>query len=815
MLVSYNWLQELVPNPFSPSELAEKLTQIGLEVCHTQHINKVVDKVVVGEIIEIHPHPNADKLNVVTVKTSKITHRVVCGAKNIQPENKILLALEGCQLPGGLKLKKTSIRGVESSSMICSKEELGLEEKSEGVWLLPARTSLDDQYQDICGKEDFIYDIDLTANRSDCQSVIGIAREVAILKIQNKITEKSNLTRKDIDKAIKAYFPNSTNKDNIKKNQDISVQNSNPELCSRYTAQLIKGIKVGPSPEWLQQRLSIHGLRPINNIVDVTNYFLLLWGQPMHAFDWHKLQGKKIHIRQAKPREEILALNGETYQLNGETLVIADETHAQAIAGVIGGMGSGVTANTTEILLECASFDSNYIRHISRQLKISTDSSIRFSRLLDRTHMDKINQQATEMIMNLAGGFLSSNLTDIYLNKAKKKELIFDYSDSNKILGKEIEYQEINKIFTSIGCQSKTIDSREANKKICLEIPSYRHDLNAPWDLVEEIARIHQFENFPEQVPAIVNANYNLPYRDQKPLVQQLNSLGYSQVINDSFVENKFVDKSYEPNRNHSVKIVNPVNTDFSYLRKNLLFGMLNTVARNLDHKNDNLQVFEIGHCFSQQNEVEEKYRQKLLLGLLLSGKRLADSWFHDSQSIDIYHLKGDLEQLLEQKRIAWKIEHAEHSHFTKNQNFNLLHRSGKFLGAFGKLNKKTLKNFAISVDCYFAELDYDSLSAFQSTIKVKELSVFPAIKRDFAIICNLTQEIEPLIQFINRHSVLIDSCVLKDVYQGKGIPQDKRSFVFSISWKSAKETLNREKVESLEIELVKGIISKFKVEMR
>ena len=790
MLVSFNWLKEVSPHSFSPDELADKLTAIGLEVCDRKKVNQNIPGIKIGRITSIQGHPNADRLNCVKVEIQTENDKgiidVVCGANNIQENSFILLATEGTTLPNGMKMKKTSIRGVDSSSMICSKQELALETSSEGVWILPPTTEITQNYSDIIGQEDVIYDIDLTSNRSDCQSIIGVAREVSIISGKYKNND-------ELPKILRGTG-----------NIDIEINNN--EACPRYTAQIIHEVTVKESPDWLKNRLNNHGLRPINNIVDITNYMMLLHGQPMHAFDLSKIKKSEIIVRNAKKGETLKALDNKHYDLNENHVVIADVDNPLAIAGIIGGEESSVTEKTTDILIEVANFDPAYIRKVSRLLKINTDSSTRFSRPLDMSEVANINHRATAMVLELAGGKCGSALKDIFPKKIKQKEINFDYEEIIKILGIKIDISTVNNILASIGCEIKQASANHAK----VVVPYYRHDLNYSWDLVEEVARIYGYDNFPESIPPISNNNYQLPYRDTNNIIQKLTGLSYQQIINDSFVENDFVQK-YKL-EDQQIKISNPVTPDIAYLKNGHIFSSLKTLKYNLDQKNESFKAFEVGNCFESN---EKGPLQKLKISLCLSGKINENAWNRETQNMDIFHLKGDLEELMAHFKVPFKISPIECPYFTDKQSFEIKLKNTSHVGYFGKVNKKTSKYFQINQDCYFAELDYDSFFSISNKMRIKDYSSFPDLKRDFAIVCPIDTNIPKIQNYINQFSPLIKENKIVDIYSGKELPENYRSIVFSIAYNNPSQTLKKEEVESIESKLATDVINKFNVQLR
>ncbi|HMB00453.1 MAG TPA: phenylalanine--tRNA ligase subunit beta, partial [Spirochaetota bacterium] len=511
MLASYNWLKEYCESKLDPDTMAAKFTAAGLEVTSVTPVNQPVAELYIGIIDKIEKHPNADKLSLVSVTTGRKQYSVVCGAPNIQEKQKILLAAPGAVLPGNFKIKKTKIRGVASSGMICSREELGLEEKSSGIWVLPEKAQLSDSPAQYIGQPDYIFDIDLTSNRGDCLSIIGIARELSAIT-------GNYLSYKEPKK-----YPNRTG--------NINIKVTAPEKCPRYTARLVRNVRISASPEWLRRRLYLHNIRPINNVVDITNLVLLEYGQPLHAFDYNKINGKKINVRTADKGESIKTLDEQEHTLDNEDLVICDARRPIALAGIMGGENTGIDNNTSDILIESAWFDPLTIRKTSKKHKISSDSSIRFEKGVDISKVTDALNYCAGLIRQLAGGEIVSSVKDIYPQKHTRREIILKYSKINRYLGCSLDKNEIINILTRLDFKIKHNDKEQVQ----LLAPLSRHDVVYEWDVIEEIGRIYGYNKLPEKLPYISNSTMQIEAQAENSFQEAAAGLGYNQCINFSF----------------------------------------------------------------------------------------------------------------------------------------------------------------------------------------------------------------------------------------------------------------------------------------
>lgn len=805
MLASYNWLKEYCRIEQDAFTLAKELTSAGLEVSDIHQIFTPIQKCVVGEITAISPHPNANRLRCVEVDVGERKLDIVCGADNISEGIKVPVALVGAVLPcvkGGLTVKPSKIRGQISNGMICSKTELGLtygnqSKDNKGIWMLPPETPIAKPIFELFPKEDFIFDFDIASNRPDCLSIIGLAREASCLNgnylINNPLSKK---------------FING-----IQEINNVNIILQEPEKCPRYAARIIKGITIASSPEWLVSKLEMHGIRSINNVVDVTNYVLLACGQPLHAFDLDRLVGSKITIRQAQADELFDSLDGKEIKLSSKDLVIADEEKPVALAGIIGGKQSSVHAKTTSIFLECACFNPETIRDTSKRHRLETDSSIRFRRQVNIAAINQVIDYATELISKIAGGQTASGVKDVYPVKQKAKEIRFHYQEIEKRLGIAIEKVTVNNIFQNLGFSLKPIDMQT----VSVTIHSARADLKHEWDLIEEIARIHGYDKIPENLPSITNSSPSINTDSGTILRHKIQGLGYNQVINLSFVENKYIENNLMDDViDTAVKVQNPVTVDIAYLRQHLLFGLLKNVKLNLDlHINENQKMFEMGHVFERNGD---NYVETNALGLLGYGSPESPNWDTPNKAYSYYDLAQDIRELwdpLHENKITFREKPC--FVFSPLASAEIEYR-GNVVGIAGLVNPKIAERLGIRNEkIFYAEIKIDAL-VFPTThhqFKFDTVSPYPSVYRDFAIVTPFSQDTGAIISFIQRFDSRIQKVNLTNIYGGEKVDYGKISIVFNIEYQSSEGTLDKETVDAIEKKLAEQVTMRFSVNLR
>ncbi|HDS05582.1 MAG TPA: phenylalanine--tRNA ligase subunit beta, partial [Deltaproteobacteria bacterium] len=629
MLVSLKWLKDYVDIDLKAEKLAERLTMSGLEVESVKEISPEFKGVVTAKIISVKPHPNADKLSLCEVTDGSKKYPVVCGAKNIKAGDVVPLAKVGATIPGGYTIKPSVLRGETSEGMLCSEAELMIGEDSSGIMQLPKNMKPGKPLEKALDLEDTVFDVSITPNRADCLSVIGIAREVAALTGKKIKMPKVNI--KETSENIKAL---------------ASVKIMDAELCPRYTARMIKNVKIGPSPVWLKARLEACGMRAINNIVDVTNFVMLEMGQPLHAFDFRYLEKNKIIVRKSKKNEEFISLDGKSRKLADETLLICDGVKPVAIGGIMGGLNSEVKEDTDTILLESAYFNPVSIRRSARRLAMPAEAAFRFERGIDPEGVVKALNRATQLIAELAGGSICKNYIDEYPRKIRQaKNIKLRLEQVRKITGTQISAAEVTKILRSLGMKTT-----QSGKGIYLVTPpAFRVDITREIDLIEEIVRIYGFDRVPASLPNVsvgeLLPNSHLKLEDN--IRKIMNGMGFSEVINYSFISPASVESLLFPTedeRLNVVKINNPLTEEQSIMRPTIITGLLDTLKKNINNGYANLKIFELGRLFIHDKHGKLPKEKNMFAGLI-SGKKMENLWDYKS-NVDFYDLKGCLENI-------------------------------------------------------------------------------------------------------------------------------------------------------------------------
>lgn len=791
MLASYNWLCEYTEYKKPADVLARELTALGLEVGFMNHVGKPIDHLAIGQILEIVKHPDASKLNVTKVQIEKEILQIVCGANNIAVGQKIIAALPGAILPGNFEIKPTSIRGVESFGMICSKSELGMEKESDGIWVLPENTKLSINPNELIGEEDWILDVELTANRADCMNILGIAQEVSLL------TGKRICFKEPLQHLDKTGF--------------VEIQVEDKVGCPLYTARLIKNVQVKKSPDWMIRRLERHGIRSINNIVDITNYVLIEYGQPLHAFDYDLLEGKKIIVRRANKGETLQTLDENIkLDLTEEDLVICDSTKPVCLAGVMGGTNSCVSEKTTTILLESALFNPISVRRTSKRHKIMSDSSLRFEKGINPERVKSALNYAVELIVEYANGEIASGIKAIQNGKIEKKDISFRYNYLEKKLGVSIEKTKVNQYFSDLGFELKATGSEVVN----VIVPPRRHDINYEWDLVEEVARLYGYNNIPETIPYISNSNLSIESNFEKKHIDIARNLGYNQAINFSFIDKSF-SKFTETLEENIIKISNPLSSDFEHMRTSLIYGLVKNMKYNLEHfSNEGNKYFEIGNVFAIEKESYSEIKSIAFCG---TGGFEKKDWINAGRSFDFYDLSGDIEEYLNFNGFKMiEILPYECKTYSPIACAQICVNKTK-VGTMGLLSREILNHFGLSdQDIYYAELNLQALSELKiKPIKFKEPSPYPSVYRDIAFVIEKNEAIAPYLQTIAKVSPLITGVTVSNVYVGEKVAEHQKSVVFSIAFMSRDKTLQSNEIDALINEVITTIGQKHQAKLR
>ncbi len=781
MKVSYNWLSQYVGISFSDTELVEKLTMAGVEV--EDIIRSTIPAgVIIAEILERKPHPNADKLSVCRVSTGKEELQIVCGAPNCDAGQKIPLATIGTvfidkESGKDFEIKKAKLRGVESSGMLCSERELGLSEEHNGIMVLPADAPLGSSFIEYM-KADTSYDLEITPNRPDLLSHVGIAREIAALS------------------GVKVKYPSqSVSPKSMIPADTVEIKDS--ELCPRYSARIIRNVKVGESPEWLKQRLKSVGLRPINNVVDITNFVLLELGQPLHAFDLSLLEGGKIIVRRAVDDEKIIALDGKEYKLNRNNLVICDVRRPVALAGIMGGEHSGVVETTKDVLLESAYFKPSNIRSSSRELGISSDSSYRFERGVDFDMVVNASDRAAALILELAGGE-ATEMLDVCLSRPEIKPIACRFEKIRRLLGVGITDVEIMEIFKRLELGVSDIAYGSCNV-----IPtSFRGDLREEADLAEEVARIHGLDKIPlVALSAVAGGSFK---KDAYAVVEearnQLIALGLDEAMNYSYADEKAALADSRYGKDHLLAMSNPISHESAFMRPSLLSGMLRTVEHNISRKNTDLAVFELGTVYSADAKAGE---EKLECCIALTGRKHPERFSAEKGVLyDFYDLKGVLESLMGVRKISGcEVRKTSGSHpgnFTEATCAELV-CGGKRIAVFGEIAERLTKGMRIQNPLFVAVVDFDELfSVAVPKIQYSAISLFPPVTRDVAMVMPDDIGHAQIIKFILSLGIQnLEKVEIFDEFRDEHIGAGKRSLAYTLTFRSQDRTLTDAEVNA------------------
>lgn len=796
MLISLNWLKQYVDIKEDIKELENTLTMIGQEVEAIEEQGKELAKVVIGQITEYGKHPEAEKLTLLKVNIGEEEElQIVCGAPNHKLGDKVVVATIGAVLPGDFKIKKSKIRGVESQGMLCSEVELGLGNDGDGIIILPEDAPLGVEYRVYKKLNDVIFELEITPNRPDCLSYIGIAREIAAY-YGRKIKCPEFESKKIIESINTGH---------------IDVRIEDKERCKRFSGKVIKNIKVQESPEWLKNRLISMGLKPINNVVDATNYILFECNQPLHAYDLTKINDRKIIVRKSLNGEKIVTLDGVERELNKGELIIADAEKPLGIAGIMGGESSKVTEETTEIFLECAYFTPENIRKTSKELGLSSDSSYRFERGLDIENTAEVLERAAGLISQLTGGEVLEGCIDKYIEKYEKIEIPLNIEKLRKFMGKNIEIDVVGKILTNLGINIKTLNSTT----IIATPPSYRGDLIRTADLYEEIIRMYGFDNIENKMP---EENIRPGVKDSMTVVVDeakkiLAKLGLQEVINYSFISKDAIKMLgiTEP----TLEITNPISDDMAVMRPTLIYSLLSNVRDNLNRNQNGLRLFEISRVFTPKED--GLANETLRASIALAGKNFKTLWDPKPEAMDFYTLKGFVEKFLEYMGVTrYQLDRSKDNNFHPGRSADI--RIGKVkIGTFGEIHPELAENMDIKRErTYVAELDLTTLLNYRAKkVKYERIVKYPEVTRDLAVVLDRDVLVGKMLEDIKKSSTLIESVAIFDVYQGEKIEADKKSVAISIVLRKKDGTLEESDINITVDKILKLIAKNYNGEIR
>ena len=819
MKISYNWLKNYINLNYEPAEVAEILTATGLEVERTEKIESIkggLKGVLIGQVKTCERHPDADRLSVTTVDIGEKILPVVCGAPNVATGQKVLIATVGTTLYSGdesFLIKKSKIRGVVSEGMICAEDELGLGDSHEGIMVLPDNAEIGtgaNEYFNV--EEDYVFEIGLTPNRADATSHIGVARDlVAAINFKNP-EEKISLNKPNVDK-FKI--------DNNEKPFEVIIEDI--QSCPRYSGLTITGVEIKESPDWLKNRLKAVGVRPINNLVDISNFVLHETGQPTHFFDADKIKGEKVIIKKLPEGTKFITLDEEERELTGNDLMICNSENGMCIAGVFGGLESGVTENTKNIFLESAYFDPKTIRKTSRYHGLVTDSSFRFERGADPNITIYALKRAALLIKELAGGQISSEIIDVYPDKIKNRIFKVNYKNVNRLAGQKIESDEIKNIIRWL--EIKILN--EDDEGMLVKVPTFKVDVTREADIIEEILRIYGFNNIaiPSQLRASLSY-YPKPDREQLQnlISDYLSNNGFFEMMNNSLTKSAYYEKNKIFNSEISVKILNPLSSDLNVLRQTLLFSGLESIIYNLNRKNFNLKLYEFGMVYSVDPEMKEsenklsKYNEATHLSLFVTGNKNNESWHENSKAVDFYYLKSFVFNILKRLKIntaGFKVSTISDEIFSTGLTYEFKKRK---IFELGELSPDLLKTFDIKQEIFYADINWNLLVEMceEHKISYEEVPKFPEVRRDLALLIGKEINFEDLktLAFQTEKHIL-KSVSLFDIYEGDNIEKGKKSYALSFILQDKKKTLTDKIIEKTMRKLTRAFEVKMKAIIR
>ncbi len=775
MKVTYNWLKEFIDiDDLTPQDVADILTDIGIEVDSVRYAAENLEKVVTGKIVEITKHPNADKLKICQVDVGDTTLQIVTAADNVFEGAIVPVALHGSKLPTGIRIKKSKLRGVISNGMLCSEEELGLADSSQGIMILPDNLEVGLDIKEALSLDDWVIEYEITTNRPDALSVLGIARELKAVLSRPIRLPSTDYATGEFEAGDEAT---------------LSVQDT--AACQRYNGFVVKGLKVDESPLWMKVRLYLVGLRPINNVVDVTNYVMYEIGQPLHAFDLSKLKGREVVVRRAKDGEKIVTLDGIERKLTTDDLVIADATKPVAIAGIMGGEESGTDFNTTEIFLESAHFDPMTIRRTSKRLGLSTDASYRFERGADIEATVFAAERAVHLIQKFCGGKVAKGYLESYPKPYSPKVIVFTPKRATKILGVNIPARKSFEILGNLG-----FDVKKEKDYIVVKVPSWRkYDVTREIDLIEEIVRIYGMKNVTSTYPLMHSeVERDFSFEVINELKELLTAYGYSEAINYSFIGKS----AYLPlglSIDGLVKISNPLSEEWVYMRDRVFPSLVQNAVTNINRNQRDVALFEVAKVFKPK---EDALPDEILhIAFLLTGKVPED--IYRSRNVDFYDLKGVVESLLDYLRLSYSFERATEP-FLHPGRSALVRVNGTPVGFVGALHPDVKENLDVNQDIFVAELNLDMLLEEARKVKVtfSQIPKFPPVTRDIAVVVDIERPVAEIEDIIRKKAKYLEKLKIFDVYTGEGIPEGKKSVAFSLTFRAKDRTLSDDDVNSI-----------------
>ena len=830
MNVSYKWLKEYVDFDLTPDEVAAALTSVGLEVDGVEEVQSVkggLKDIVVGEVLTCVEHPNSDHLHVTTVNQgSGDPVQIVCGAPNVAAGQKVVVATLGAKIYEGddcFTIKPSKLRGVESCGMLCSQKELGLGDDHSGIMVLPSDAVPGTPAAEYFHLEsDFVIEVDITPNHSDACSHWGVARDFYAWLLQNGY---STSLHRPSDSSFKVDSSS----------LEIPVQVLNTEACPRYAGVSIKGVTVKESPDWLKNRLSTIGLHPINNIVDVTNYILFAYGQPLHSFDADKIKGGKVVVRTMPEGTPFTTLDGVERKLSERDLMICNAQEPMCMAGVFGGLDSGIQDTTVNVFLESAYFHPTWIRKSARRHQLSTDASFRFERGIDPNGVIYALKQAAMLIKELAGGEIAMEITDSYPVPMNDFEVDFSFDYADSLIGKKLDRQVMKSIVENLGIKVESFDE----KGMKLSVPPFRVDVQRPCDIVEEILRIYGYNNidFGKSVQSslTVQGDVDRSHKLQDLVSEQLVGCGFNEILNNSLTRAAYYDGLECCPSEKLVRLMNPLSADLNVLRESLIFGGLESLSHNIRRQSSDLRFFEFGKCYYFDAEKREglkqpkedgtvqnpikAYSEDYHLGLWITGNRVSASWAHADEKSSVYELKAFVQNIFQRLGLQKgniQIEEFENAIFASGLRYKL--RSGKTVCELGLVSRPLLKMTDVDQPVCYADINWDELlkATRKNKVSYSELPKYPAVRRDLALLIDKTvkfQDIERLAY--QTEGKLLKEVTLFDVYEGKNLESGKKSYAVSFLLQDESQTLNDVQIEKVMNKLIAALQNKLDAKLR
>ena len=820
MNISYKWLKEYVDFDLTAQQVCDALTSTGLEVDALEEVQSIkggLKGLYVGKVLTCEAHPNSDHLHVTTVDLGKgEPSQIVCGAPNVAAGQKVIVADLGCVLYDGdqeFVIKKSKLRGVDSCGMICAEDEIGIGTDHSGIIVLPEDAVVGTPAAEYYHLEsDWLIEVDITANRADALSHWGVARDLYAWLKQNGY--KTSLHRPDCS-AFKV--------DNH--NLPIEVKIENQEACKRYACVSVTDCEVKESPDWLKNRLTTIGLRPINNIVDITNYVMMAYGQPLHTFDADMVKGHQIVVKTMPERTPFQTLDGEEHKLSDRDLAICNAEDPMCIAGVFGGKGSGTYETTRNVVLESAYFHPTWIRKSARRHGLSTDASFRFERGVDPNGTIYALQQAAILCQELAGGKVSMEICDVYPEPMKNPVVELSYEYVHSLVGKTIPVETIKSICETL--EMKVLN--ESADGLTLEIPAYRVDVQRPCDVVEDILRIYGYNNveIPTQLKGslVIKGEEDRKHKLANLVSEQMVGEGFNEILNNSLTKGAYYEGHNAYPAENCVKIMKPLSTDLNVMRQTLLFGGLESIQHNVNRKRQNLRFFEFGNVYTfdpeKQNDDDpmQAYKEQYHAGLWVTGKRVEGSWAHQNEDSTFYELSAYVENIL--RRIGLKPgmtvrKKSENDIFSAG--LTIENRGGKKLVEMGIINKKLQKQFGIDNPVYYAELNWTLLmkATKKNEVLYTEISKFPAVSRDLALLVDNNVEFAQIEQIARQtEKKLLKKVELFDVYEGDKLPAGKKSYAVNFILQDEEKTMGDKQIDAIMQKLIANIKKQLNAELR